>query len=68
MRRHYLKHKRENHKNSATPPAGLRQQRASLSNAYERVRGALAAEVCSQTAALPALQENGADQNDRIDY
>lgn len=68
MRRHDLQHKRQTHEDSATPPAGLRQECSRLANADELIRRALSAEVRGDAPALSALQQNGGDQDDRVEY
>lgn len=68
MRRHYLQNEAEAEKDAARPPAGFGQKISSLSDSDECVgRRAGAAEACRETAALPALQEDGGDQHQTIE-
>jgi hypothetical protein len=68
VRRHDLQHEREEHENSAAPPARLRQKITGLANANERVGGSLSAEVGSKAAAFAALKQHGCNQHDSVDY
>ena len=68
MGRHQLKYEGKAEEDSAAPPTGSRQKISRLADADQRVRGrARAAKARSESTALPALEQNGEDQDDAID-
>ncbi len=67
MCRHQLQDERESHEYSATPPACLGEERTSLANAYELIRRALSAEIRGDATTLPALQQNGSDEDNGVE-
>jgi len=69
MRRHNLENKAKSEKNSAAPPAGRGQKISRLPDSNESIgRRARAAEIGSESSALPTLEENGQDQDDAVQY
>ena len=63
-----LENEREADEDAAAPPARLRQQVARLTGAEQGVaRGRSAAERRGHAAALSALEQNGDDQDQRVD-
>jgi hypothetical protein len=69
MRRHDLENEAKSEKNSAAPPACCREKISGLPDSYESIWGrARSAEIGGQSGALPALQQDGEDQDDAVQY
>jgi hypothetical protein len=65
--RHQLKDEGKAKEDPAAPPANGRQKVSCLSDSDQRIRrGARSAKACGETTALPALQQNGNDQDDGV--
>jgi hypothetical protein len=65
--RHDLKNEGKAEKNSATPPADGGQEISSLPYSDQSIgRRASSAETGGESGALPALQQNGKDQDDAV--
>ena len=68
MSRHDLKDEAQTKENPAAPPANCGKKVSRLPDPDQRVgRGARSAEACSEATALPALEQNGEDENYTVD-
>jgi hypothetical protein len=67
VRRHQLKDEGKAKEDAAAPPANGRQKVSCLSDSDQRIRrGARSTKACSETTALPALKQNGNNQDDTV--
>ncbi len=67
MRGHQLQNEREAHENATAPPARFGEQRACLTDTDELIRRALSAEIRGDATALPALEQDGGDEDNSVD-